>query len=234
MVHEETAEKQTKMTSDKKGKTLWEMFMERLEGGNGAGIAFANPLELGVGAPVQIAHANGPEFAQYAFSVQEIREYTRRIGASEFRFTDYVLRGVNTNSFAAGDALIVRLRAVPNEAGGHDTLLLRLYDEFPFAEDFLGVVNDNSGLFEVTDNESQTAHTFHRINELRVPYEAAVLVISATTPNGKAASGKTSGLKFEYWDYWRELNPNAKEFVFVEQNLETGWFQIWRGQEFFS
>ncbi len=209
--------------------------MERLDGQNGAGIAFANPLALEVGAPIQIAHANGPEFAEYVFSVQEIREYTRRIGAKEFRFTDYVLRGLNTNSFAAGDAMTARLRAVPNENGGNDRLLLRLYDEFAFAEEFLGVVNDTTGIFEATDDESQTTHKFERINELRTPYEAAVLVVSATTPNGKAASGKTSALKLQYWDYWRDLSPGAgKEFVFVEQNLETGWFQIWRGQEFYQ
>src|SRR5437867_3496467 len=37
------------MEPGNKGKTLWEMFMERLHGAsNGAGIAFANPLDLRV------------------------------------------------------------------------------------------------------------------------------------------------------------------------------------------
>ena len=227
------------MEPENKGKTLWEMLHERLHGsGNGAGIAFANPLDLRVGSPVAVAYANGPEFADYNFAAQEIREYTRRIEGQEFRFTDYVLRGVNTKSPDAGDTLAVRIRVVPNQAGAHDALLLRLYDEFEFAEDFLGVVKDTTGLFKVTDDKSGAEETFSRINDLRESYQAAVLVVSETTPDGKAATGKVSPVKVEYWDYWRDADigggKTAKEFIFVEMNSDTGWFQIWRGREFFS
>ena len=45
-------------------------------------------------------------------------------------------------------------------------------------------------------------------------------------------------MKIEYWDYWRDVDigggNTAKEFVFVELNSDTGWFQIWRGREFFA
>ena len=227
------------MEPDNKGKTLWEMLLERLHGGgNGAGIAFANPLDLRVGSAVAVAYANGPEFADYNFAAQEIREYTRRIEGQEFRFTDYVLRGVNTKSPDADDTLAARLRVVPNQAGAHDSLLLRLYDEFEFAEDFLGVVKDTTGLFKMTDDKSGAEETFSRINDLRESYQAVVLVVAETTPNGKAATGKASPVKVEYWDYWREADigggKTAKEFVFVEMNSDTGWFQIWRGREFFS
>ncbi len=78
------------MEPEKKGKTLWEMLVARLHGGgNGAGIAFENPLDHRVGSPVAVVHANGPEFTDYDFGVQEIREYNRRIGGQEFRFTDF-------------------------------------------------------------------------------------------------------------------------------------------------
>jgi len=222
-----------------KGKTLWEMLQERLHsGGNGAGIAFANPLDLRVGSAVTIAYANGPEFADYDFTTQEMREYTRRMEGQEFRFTDYVLRGVSTKSPDADDTLTARLRVVPNQAGANDALLLRLYDEFAFAEDFLGVVKDTTGLFKVTEDKSGAEEKFSRINELRESYQAAVLVVSGTTPDGKAATGKVSPVKVEYWDYWRDADigggKTAKEFVFVEMNSDTGWFQIWRGREFFS
>ncbi len=227
------------MEPETKGKTLWEMLLERLHGsGNGAGIAFANPLDLRVGSPVAVAYANGPEFGDYNFTVQEIREYTRRIEGQEFRFTDYVLRGVKTKSLDADDTLTARLRVVPNQAGANDTLLLRLYDEFEFAEDFLAVVKDTTGLFKVTDDKSGAEETFSRINDLRVSYEAAVLVVSETTTDGKGATGKISPVKVEYWDYWRDADigggKTAKECVFVEMNSDTGWFQIWRGREFFS
>src|SRR5262249_47432871 len=124
------------------GKTLWEMLIERVKGnGNGhdALTTFRNPLDLRVGSPVRVSFANGPEFFDFDFTVQEIREYVRRIGKQEFGFTDYVLRGVNTKSFDADQVMPARLRVVPNQAGAHDSLLLRLHDEFAFAENFLGI-----------------------------------------------------------------------------------------------
>ncbi len=214
--------------------------MQRLHGagGNGSGIAFENPLDLRTGSPVSISYANGPEFAKYNFTAKEIREYNRRIGTREFRFTDYVLEGICTGSFDANDAMAARVRVVPNSAGAHDSLLLRLEDEFAFAEEFLAVVKDDTGLFDVTDDKSGAKATFSRINDLRESYQAAVLVVSATTPDGKAAPGKAEPLKVEYWDYWRDAaldaGHTAKEFLFVEMNSDTGWFQIWRGREFFS
>ena len=227
------------MEPEQKGKTLWEMLLERLHGGgNGAGIAFANPLDLRVGSPVAVAYANGPEFADYNFTVQEIREYTRRINGQDFRFTDYGLRGVNTKSPDADDTLAARVRVVPNQAGAYDALLLRLYDEFEFAEEFLKVVKDTTGLFKVTDDKSGAEQTFSRINDVRESYQAAVLVAAETTTDGKGATGKVSPAKEEYWDYWRDADigggKTAKEFIFVEMNSDTGWFQIWRGREFFS
>jgi hypothetical protein len=226
---------------EKKGKTLWEMLQERIHGhgnGNGATLAFGNPLDLRVGSPLRMAFANGPEFANYDFTVQEIREYLRRIGGQDFSFTDYVLRGVNTKSFDADEVLTARVRVVPNQAGGRDSLLLRLSDEFAFAEDFLGVVKDTTGTFEVKDDKTDATETFTRINNLRESYEAAVMVVSETTADGKAPPGKTSSVKLEYWDYWRDVEigagKTAKEFLFVEMNSDTGWFQIWRGREFFT
>ena len=227
------------MDAEQKGKTLWEMLCERVRGtGNGTGIAFDNPLDLRINSAVAVAFANGPEFADYDFAVQEIREYNRRIGGQEFRFTDYVLNGTNRKSFDAAQAMPARLRAVPNAAGSHDTLLLRLYDEFAFAEDFLAVVKDTTGIFETKDDQTGATESFSRINDLRDSYEAAVLVVTATTPDGKAVPAKAAPAKIEYWDYWRDVDigggKSAKEFLFVEMNSDTGWFQIWRGREYFS
>ena len=225
---------------EKKGKTLWEMLVERVKSsgnGHGATVEFRNPLDLRVGSPVRVPFANGPEFQDVDFTVQEIREYVRRIGGEEFPFTDYVLRGVNTQSFDADQVMPARLRLVPNRAGAHDSLLLKLHDEFAFAEDFLGVLKDPSGVLDVTDDETGVTDTFTRINDLRDPYEVAVLVINETTSDGKVPPGKSSSVKLEYWDFWRDIDigggNTAKELIFVELNSDTGWFQIWRGREFF-
>ena len=99
------------METEKKGKTLWEMMVERVQaGGNGSGIAFYNPLDLRVGSALRVAHVNGPEFSGYDFAVQEIREYNRRIGGQDFRFADYGLRGVNT--MLSGVSAMVRPQSV--------------------------------------------------------------------------------------------------------------------------
>ena len=227
------------MDPENKGQTLWEMLCQRVRGtGNGAGIVFGNPLDLRISSPFNIPYANGPEFAGFDFSVQEIREYNRRIGGEEFRFTDYALRGVSQETFDPTNAMRLRLRVVPNQAGAHDSLLLRLYDEFEFAEDFLNVVKDTTGIFEAKDDKTGVTDTFSRINNLKGSYEAAVLVVAGTTPDGKGVPGKTSPAKLEYWDYWRDADigggKTAKEFLFVEMNSDTGWFQLWRGREFFA
>jgi hypothetical protein len=227
------------MEPQKPGKTLWEMLMERLHSsGNGSGIPFYNPLDFRVSSPVNVPFSNGPEFADLDFTVREIREYTRQIGMQQFHFTDYVLSGLNKKSFDQAQAVTARLRSVPNPAGAQDSLLLRLYDEFAFAQDFLDVLKDDTGMLEVGDDQSGAKDTFTRLNNLRASYQAAVLVVSETTPDGKAAAGKAVPAKLEYWDYWRDADlgegNTAKEFVFAEMNSDTGWFQLWRGREFFD
>jgi hypothetical protein len=227
------------MPPESKGKTLWEMLQERLHrssNGNGSSISFLNPLEFSVGSSVPLSFANGPDFANIDFTVKEIREYNRRIGGKDYPFTDYVLRGVNSKTF--DNEMVARVRAIANDAGGHDALLLSLYDEFAFSEDFLAVVKDDTGVLDITQDKTGDNETFTRINDVRGSYEAAILIISETTPDGKAPPRGTAAAKAEYWDYWREVDlgngKTAREFVFVEMNSENGWFQIWRGREFFQ
>ena len=218
------------------GKTLWEMLKDRLSQKDQA-LPFHNPLDLRMGSRVPLSQGH-PEFVSYDFSVAEIREYTRRISSKIFRFTDYVVTGTNTKTFDADETLTLRLRVVPNQAGANDALLLRLYDEITFDQDFLAVVNDTTGAFEITDDESGQTERFTRINNVTTPYEAAVAVVTGTTEDGQALPAKTTAAKLEYWDYWREApmgdgSTTKKQFLFIEMNSDTGWFQLWRGDEFF-
>lgn len=218
------------------GRTLWEMFKERLNKADAA-VAFYNPLDYRVGGMVSLAKGH-PEFQAYDFTVKEILEFTRRIGGQEFEFTDYALAGTNTKTFNPEDALTLRLRTVPNQAGAFDTLLLRLSDEFAFDQGFLDVVKDATGIFEVTNDDTGETERYERINQVKDAYEAAVLVVSETTEDGKAPPKQAKPSKLEYWDYWRETAigegpATKKQFLFVEINSATGWFQIWQGEEFF-
>jgi len=220
---------------EKQGKTLWEMCKERF-GSNGSHLTFYNPLDLRVGSMVPVTDSR-TEFEGFDFSVTEIREYTRRMGGQDFRFTDYVLIGINPKTIGGVDKITLRLRAAPNEAGTHDTLLLRLSDELAFDQGFLDVVNDTTGIFEVGEDDGQK-ETYQRLNDVKGSYQAVVLVIKGTTDDGKANRNQTSAGKLEYWDYWREVTlPGGQatktEFLFVEMNADTGWFQIWIGGEYF-
>jgi len=84
------------------------------------------------------------QFANYDFAVQENREYTRRIGGQVFPFTDYVLRGISTSRSPRRTRWWSGFAWCRTRPGAHDSLLLRVEDEFAFAEDFLNVVKDDS------------------------------------------------------------------------------------------
>jgi len=219
------------------GKTLWEILTHKGASGP-VPIEFYNPLDLRVHSIVKVPAASGPEFLDYDFSVGEIREYTRRIGEERFKFTDYVLKGINSKTLDANDTVIVRVRVFPNDRGTRDAILLRLYDEMEFSEDFLAVVKDTTGVFEINNDEANEHERYTRINDVEGSYEGTVRIISATTDDGKAKPDGLQNGKFEYWDYWREVSiggdKTTKLFLFVEMNADNGWFQIWRGTEYFE
>jgi hypothetical protein len=215
------------------GKTLWEIFKDRLHPGSAA-LSFYNPLDMRVDSAIALDKSH-PEFAAVDFTVKEIREYTRRIQNQSFVFTDYVARGFNPRSAANEDPPLLRLRVVPNEAGTRDALLLQLYDEMAFDENFLAVVKDTTG---ITDDVSGETETYTRINDNKEPYAATVLVATATANDGQLPTDKAVTERVQYWDYWRDRRigqgtTTQKQFVFVEMNTETGWIQIWRGTEYF-
>lgn len=223
-------------TNNGQGKTLWEMLKDRLSE-KGAAIPFHNPLDYRIGSRAPLSNGH-PEFSAYDFSVTEIREYTRRLSGQVFKFTDYVVAGTHTKTFDSDQALTLRLRVVPNQVGANDALLLHLYDEISFDQDFLAVVNDTTGVFEITDDDSGQTEHYTRINEVTGSYETAVLAVAGTAEDGKAQPDKAQPMKLEYWDYWREVpigesSATKKQFLFIEMNSDTGWFQLWRGEEFF-
>ncbi len=218
------------------GRTLWEMLTHRGQP-TATPVAFYNPLDLRIGSAVAVSHLNGPEFAGYDFTVREICEGVRRIGEQEFAFADYRLRGINTKTFDHDDEVGVLLRVFPNDHGTRDALLLRLFDELAFSEEFLALVKDTTGIFEISDNDTGEKEVFTRINDVVGAYEVATLIVPTTTEDGRAPAGTTKNGKFEYWDYWREVEigggKTTRQFLFIEMNNDNGWFQIWRGREFF-
>jgi hypothetical protein len=214
-----------------KGKTLWEMLTEKL-GGGPVEFKFYKPLQARVGDGVLL---NEVEWRDLNFFVREIREYRRTISGRDFFFVDYVLRAKPLNA----DEILVRLRLNPVDdpdryAGlTHHTLLLRLDDEFAHNEEFFKVVTDNTGKFQILQ-DGEVKEEFTRINDLTAAYKARVSILQDANKDARVDRDEVGKQRLEYWDYWREANPGGqsiKEYLFVEMDADTGWFQIWRGQE---
>jgi hypothetical protein len=207
-----------------KGRTLWEMWT----GKKPPVMEYFNPLKAKIGSAVTL---NDIDLKQYDFFVKEIRQYERKIEGKQFLFADYVLSAQPLK----GDAVLRRLRVNPTgQEGGpaHNILVLRLFDEMAYDKAFHDVVSDTTKKIEVTDNNM--SQTYWRINDVEGPYKAAVSVVRAKQ-DGKLGENEIETAPVEYWDYWRETpdeagNPTV-EFLFVEMDTKSGWFQLWHGGE---
>ncbi|MGD0896372.1 MAG: hypothetical protein ABR915_00965 [Thermoguttaceae bacterium] len=221
------------------GKTLWEMFRDRMKGE--PAIPFYNPLDEVAGLLLSV---DFPQYKDYTFTIKEIREYARKLADKTFVFTDYVLEGVK--GFDAATAIGLRLRVVPAEPDGKDVILLRLYDEKAYDQGLENVVRDTTGQFEITYDEGELdgsgqprkkgdTELYARINGNLQSYRANVLVMTEFDKKRQAIVKSAQGVELEYWDYSRDLEENGQkrpQFLFVEMECNTGWFQIWQGEFF--
>lgn len=232
----------TSSTPDSRGSTLWEMFLQWMKSRSSAdrimpSAPLANPLDWMPGTPVSLDATHGPEFTSALTRVEELRHVIRRETGQEFPFVDYVLR------VSPRDAtpFPVRIRCMPDGGGGWHRLLLRLHDEFGFAADFLEVLNDPGGTFNVEDdpfpgNPDATPETvsFQRLNGITGPWKATVI----RQREGAAAEGKGQEIRhetgtMEYWDFLCAHADGTEEFLFAEVDGSNGWTQIWRGGRVF-
>jgi hypothetical protein len=214
-----------------KGRTLWEMLLDKIKGP--VEFEYYNPLRARIGSAVTLDEL---EWRDLNFFVVAIHEYTRRISRKKFRFVDYVL----VARPLGGDKILVRLRLMPvddpNQAAGvtHHILLLRLDDDLPYDENLHKVVKDRTKKFQVLEDDKVQAE-YVRINDVRAPYRAEVTIVRDVNLDKHVTRDEIEKRRVEYWDYWREVKDEAdqprREFLFVEMDSETGWFQIWNGSE---
>ena len=214
-----------------KGKTLWEMLMEKLE--HPVTPQIYNPLNATIGRFVLI---DEPDWKDNKFVLKEIREYKRTIESQQFLFADYVL----LDQPLGGQDVWVRLRLNPLEnfdaASGttHQVLALSLYDDLAYSEELHKVLTDTTKKFQVIEND-QVTEEYWRINDVAGPYKAQVSVLKDTDQDGKAEQDERQRQELDYWDYWRETDDGTghplMEFLFVEMDSASGWFQIWCGRE---
>ncbi len=150
--------------------------------------------------------------------VAEIRQYA--VG-SLGPMVDYVLNG-------DPESPQIRLRLLRNENAKLRPLVLTLYDSLAYNEGLLTVVRDERARLTIqgdTDSSNIAADIFWRIYDVKDSH------ISSLNIRSKMGVKNTA---IEYWDYSRLIDVNgveAEEFIFVEMNKESGWFEIWRGVE---
>ena len=211
-----------------KGRTLWEMWTGKNE--PLVEEPYFNPMKAKIGSAVAI---NDIDLKQDDFFVAEIREYKRTIEGKPFFFADYVVRAQPLQ----GDAVVLRLRVNPTDQADtgptHHVLVLRLYDEMAYNEGFHGVVTDTTKKIEVADKN--VTETYLRINDVQDSYKATVSAIRAVNQDGKGEKEEIQTVQVEYWDYSRETPDEAGnpmvQYLFVEMDTSSGWFQLWRGEE---
>lgn len=210
------------------GKTLFEMLCDKMRGP--IELQVENPLKLKIGTCVTIKDI---DYSGLVFNVQKILEYKRVINGKEFKFTDYML------SARPFDAEVVNLKlrlnpiADPDIASGltHSCLILKMYDELSYTEEFHNIVKDTTKQFQVLLDDV-VSENYWRINDVQDSYKTTVTMVE----NDKATSrDELPQFKLEYWDYHREIvdeaNQKLVQYLFVEMDADTGWFQIWRGME---
>jgi hypothetical protein len=214
-----------------KGRTLWEMLLDRLKGP--VEFEVYNPLHVKIGSAVTIDQI---EWRELNFFVVSIHEYKRALGGQEFRFVDYALLARPLG----GEPVLIRLRLNPvddpAQAAGltHHVLLLRLEDDMAYNEDLHKVVNDTTKKFQVMEDGEVRAE-YWRINDVATAYKAEVTIVKDVNQDGRVERNEVEKRRCEYWDYWRDVKDQAgqsqTEFLFVEMDAENGWFQIWKGSE---
>ncbi len=180
--------------------------------------AIYNPLSARCGAFVAI---DAIDFRGKNYRIAEIQQYDHNLGGKRFPFANYVLRF---------DEEVVRLRAIPLE-NRWKALLLTLYDDLAYNEGLHNVVRDDTLKFVVDDPEKNLHEEYWRVEDVRESYKAQVTILRGTSPN---TPSEVSRAQVEYWDYWRDTEVDSvkvTQYLYVEMNTETGWFQIWRGTE---
>lgn len=150
--------------------------------------------------------------------VAAIRQYA--VGAVG-PMVDYVLNG-------DPESLQIRLRFLRCENTLLRQLVLTRYDSLPYNEGLLNVVRDESAKLIIHDDTNPAniaGDIFWRIYDVTASHISSV--------NIRSKIGVTDAA-IEYWDYSRLTDTEGvemEEFIFVEMNKESGWFEIWRGIE---
>lgn len=197
-----------------------------------------NPIGAKVGGSITI---DSLDYRGQSFFVKEIREYSVNMGGKNHRFVDYILL---SRPLGKPD-LWVRLRLVPDRNSDsrltHKAMVLSLYDEFEYNEDFKkGVLEDDTKKFVIDDDKSDndpdndTHDEYWRVADVGISYKAKYVAMADENNDGKVSQDELNRGEIEFWDYSRMTDIDGVEleqYIFVEMDTKTGWFQLWQGTQ---
>ena len=194
-----------------------------------------SPLPIKISSYISI---RTPDFVNYNFKVEKISENTHDFGDKFIKSYDYdlIAKALNQPDYH------LKVRLIPDKKSKNDikyqALVLTLYYEQSYHEDFHQVLKDMTGKFIVTDDKddddpsNDTEETFRRMGSLSEPYQIESIIIEDSDGNKKVSENEVEKANIEYYDYYLKTKDRT-EFLFVEMNKDTGWFKIWRGTEIF-
>lgn len=169
-----------------------------------------NPARAKVGSSVNISFL---DYRGKDFKVKDIQEFSMTVDGTAFQQADYVL--LYQSPDGKSDKT-VKLRLAP-DGTGFRALVLEQLDGFEFNQEFKAIVEDPSLEFTVDGNE-----VYRRCGNVKIPYRASV----------KCLVDKPCSL--DIWDYSRTAQVDGtavEQFVYAEIDSDSGWSEIWKGEE---
>jgi len=183
-------------------ETLWQHWTKKKEEPKPVMDLIHNELGFKAGQTVTIDIL---DYRARDYTILNVEEYVQEVGVESFYATDYVLE----------EGLRLRVRDFKSEAV---CWLVTLHDEFAFNEDFLTVVRDAvQSQFSFDDEGIEFLPTSNSTKPMQVRIKNDLL----------------EGRSLSVWQFNRvgkdEAGQEFSEFLIIEQDNDTGWFQLWRG-----
>jgi hypothetical protein len=201
---------------DEQKLTPWQAFKDLLSGPKEKPVALQvyNPFALKPADFVTVDDIlNGIHATQY--QVTEVDVYRRTIRERTFESVDYVLEN------SKEEWLTIRVSDEPGLPGSVERTILLLFPDYEGEYDEeLHKQTLPSGVLEIKDDQGQVLARYERLNGLKEPYRADVLVLTANeSPRHESC---------EYWDFGRKTEDGREEFYIVEMSTDSGMFHTWR------
>lgn len=228
------------MSNEKKGSTIYEILMNRFRTKKPLELQYYNPLQAKVGCTVSFSC--DPEIDGINFVIEKIGVCNHNhSNYKDVVHVDYYLRGVTINQ---DKPMRFRLRLLPDDDQTNELkckiMLLKLFDQMEWDETFYeSTLCNESGEFDINYDEQGQALTepnrYWRIDDVKTPYEAKVVLLADKDQDGTVESQELEYHNIKYWDYHRDtvdFNNNAfREFLIVEMNQKSHFFQFLKGKE---